>query len=241
MRKNIISGIYCIENIITNKKYIGQSVNINDRWYKHKSALNHGTHDNDYLQKAWKKYGETNFKFYILECCDANKLDEREIYYIELHNTLNHDYGYNLKSGGQNNGVQASDYVKEKISKALKKSYSENEEFRERCRENALSQWTNPEIKAKILGENNSMYGKHHTQESRRKMSEKRIGKPSPKRNNTPILCVELNQVFKDAVTACKELGISSSNTGSLLQVCYGKRKTCGGYHWKFLLENNIG
>ena len=51
MRKDIISGIYCIENLTTNKKYIGQSRNINDRWYRHRKELNDGIHDNDYLQK----------------------------------------------------------------------------------------------------------------------------------------------------------------------------------------------
>ena len=40
MQNNIISGIYCIENKVNNKKYIGQSKNINDRWYKHKNELN---------------------------------------------------------------------------------------------------------------------------------------------------------------------------------------------------------
>ena len=50
MRKNKICGIYCIENINTNKKYIGQSVNINDRWSKHKNELRQNSHDNDYLQ-----------------------------------------------------------------------------------------------------------------------------------------------------------------------------------------------
>lgn len=242
MRKNIISGIYCIENIVTNKKYIGQSVNINDRWCKHKAALNHGTHDNDYLQKAWNKYGETNFKFYILECCDSNKLDEREIYYIELHNTLNRNYGYNLKSGGQNNGIQASDYVKEKISKALKKSYSENEEFRENQRNNALKQWANPEIKAKILGENNGMYGRTHSQEARKKISEAQKGHISQYRNTTPVFCVELNRMFIDAVTACMELGLDKGRAGNIHEVCKGirYRKTVGGYHWRYL-ENNIG
>lgn len=237
MRKNIISGIYCIENIVTNKKYIGQSVNINDRWCKHRTALNHGNHDNDYLQKAWDKYGEANFEFYILERCNSDKLDEREIYYIELHNTLNRDCGYNLKSGGQSDGIQASDYVKNKISKALKKSYSENEDFRKQQRNNALKQWANPDIKAKILGENNGMYGKHHTEDARKRMSEKRKGKPSKKRNNIPVFCVELNREYENATIASKELGIYSN---LILQVCYGKRKTTGGYHWKFLSENNI-
>ena len=78
MYKDIISGIYCIENIITHKKYIGQSINIKDRWSKHKSELNHQTHDNDYLQKAWNKYGENNFKFYIIERCNFEDLNEKQ-------------------------------------------------------------------------------------------------------------------------------------------------------------------
>lgn len=240
MQKCIASGIYCIENIITNKKYIGQSKNIGNRWYRHKYELNHGTHDNDYLQKAWNKYDEINFKFYILEYCKPEKLNEKEIYYIKLYNTINRDYGYNLKSGGQDNGVKVTEYVKNKISIGLKKSYSNNKDFKEKRRNDALNQWANPEIKAKILGKNNGMYGKHHTEDTRRKISEKRTGIPSTKRNKTPVLCIELNQIFKDAVTACKELGFKPSSTGSIFSVCRGERKTCGGYHWKFLLENNI-
>lgn len=241
MQKNIMSGIYCIENIVTNKKYIGQSVNIKDRWYKHKNELKHGIHSNDYLQKSWNKYGETNFKFYILECCDCDKLDEREIYYIELHNTLNHDYGYNLKSGGQNYGVRASEYVKEKISKSLKESYSENEKIKDKRREDALAQWANPEIKAKILGKNNGMYGKTHSKEARKRISEAQKGHVSKYRNITPVFCVELNKIFIDAVTACYELGIDKSRAGNIHEVCKGirNRKTVGGYHWQYL-ENNI-
>ena len=66
MQKNINSGIYCIENLTNQKKYIGQSVSVYNRWSKHKSELNRGTHDNDYLQNSWNKYGESKFKFYVL-------------------------------------------------------------------------------------------------------------------------------------------------------------------------------
>ena len=95
-RKKTI-GIYCIENIDTNKKYIGQSVNIEGRWSKHKTALRQNSHDNDYLQKAWNKYGENQFKFYILEKCEESELNEKEIYYINYYNTLDDHFGYNLK------------------------------------------------------------------------------------------------------------------------------------------------
>ena len=125
--------------------------------------------------------------------------------------------------------------MKEKLSKALKKTYANNEEIREMRRKAALAQWSNPEIKAKILKENNGMYGKHHTAEAKKKISEKRIGKPSPHRNTTPVLCVELNKTFQDAVTACEKLGLKKTSTGSILQVCRHERKTCGGFHWEFI------
>ena len=47
------TGIYCIENLINNKKYIGQSVDIINRWRHHKNELNSKVHFNDYLQKSW--------------------------------------------------------------------------------------------------------------------------------------------------------------------------------------------
>jgi len=234
---NIASGIYCIENMINNKKYIGQSKNIDDRWRKHKGELNRGVHDNDYLQKSWNKNGSENFKFYVLEYCDVDELDDKERYYIDLHNTLNRDCGYNLKTGGQDNGVCASEYVRNMISNALKRAYAESEDLRQQSRDNALKQWANPEIKAKILGENNGMYGKHHTEETRKKMSKMKKGKPSPKQNMIPVYNIELDKAFTNATEAGKELSLHGS---TILQVCYGNRKTCGGYHWKFLLENNI-
>ena len=108
MTQEKISGIYCIENLINNKKYIGKSIDIYSRWYKHKYELSHNSHYNRYLQHAWNKYGETNFKFYIIETCDADSLDEKEIYYIDLFNT--HVYfgdgnGYNLTIGGDGIGI----------------------------------------------------------------------------------------------------------------------------------------
>ena len=236
--KEIISGIYCIENIVNNKKYIGQSKNINDRWRRHKSELNRGNHDNDYLQKSWNKYGESNFSFYILDNCNLSELDEKEKYYIDFYKTLDRNYGYNLKSGGQNNGSIASEYVRQKMSSSLKQAYAKNKELKDKRRQDALNQWANPELKDKISGKNNGMYGKHHSDEAKQKMSEKKKGRPSSKRNTTPVLCIELNQVFDCAVTAAQAM--KHKSTAGILEVCKGNRKTAGGYHWKFLLENNI-
>lgn len=230
MQKKKISGIYCIENISTNKKYIGQSISITERWQKHKYELNHSIHDNDYLQKAWNKYGESDFRFYILKYCEADELDKFEKYYIEYYHTLDRSFGYNLKSGGQYSNFQ-TDEVRKKISDSNKRTY-QNSNLKEIRRIDALNQWANPEIKQKITGENNGMYGKTHSKDARRKISEAQKGHISPYRNLTPVLCIETNKTYECAAVAQKELNVSTS----ILEVCKGNRKTAGGYHWKFFI-----
>ena len=107
MAKEKICGIYCIENLINQNKYIGQSNDIYTRWKEHKFELNKNTHHNRYLQNAWNKYGKENFKFYIVEICEKSILDEREIYYIKYFDTyayLGNKNGYNLTIGGEGIG-----------------------------------------------------------------------------------------------------------------------------------------
>ena len=115
MNNKPVSGIYCIKNLINNKRYIGLSKNLNHRFKVHKHKLNNNSHINKHLQQAWNKYGENNFDFYIIEKCDKNFLKEREKYYIEKYKTNNRVYGYNKTSGGD--GVKDLSFEsREKIS-----------------------------------------------------------------------------------------------------------------------------
>lgn len=93
-------GIYKIQNKVTDKVYIGKSVNIEKRWIQHRCHLNNNVHANDYLQKAWNKYGENGFNFSVLCECEESALDEKEIYYINLYKATDRSYGYNLREGG---------------------------------------------------------------------------------------------------------------------------------------------
>lgn len=91
-----------IRNKINDKKYIGQSVDI---WYRYRNHLSESYNINSNqkaynmaIHKAIRKYGENNFEIIVLEECPEEKLDEREIYWIDYYNTYND--GYNQTTGG---------------------------------------------------------------------------------------------------------------------------------------------
>ena len=90
-------GIYCVENNINGKKYIGQSINIARRWSEHRCKSNIENRDT-FLYNAIKKYGIENFKFYIIEECIEKELNNREMYWIDYFDTYKH--GYNMTLGG---------------------------------------------------------------------------------------------------------------------------------------------
>lgn len=90
-------GIYKITNLIDGKAYIGQSLNIEERFVEHR----HHHSENAYnIGKAIYKYGKENFSFEVLEECSPDKLDELEDYYILKYDTINN--GYNNIRGGKN-------------------------------------------------------------------------------------------------------------------------------------------
>ena len=97
----IISGIYKITCVPTQKIYIGQSRSIYKRWHQHVYTLNSKQHRNSYLQRAWNKYGQDSFKFEVIDKCNIDTLDDKEQYYIQKFNSMDKDYGFNLDSGGQ--------------------------------------------------------------------------------------------------------------------------------------------
>ncbi len=76
-----VCGIYKVTNNINQKVYIGQSVDIYSRWNHHKSCCkNEKCHEyNTPFYRALRKYGEDNFTFEILEQCDIEELDDKEI------------------------------------------------------------------------------------------------------------------------------------------------------------------
>lgn len=114
--------IYMHKNKINGKVYIGQSCNINVRW--HPSSYQ----SSSYFFNAIQKYGWENFEHIILEDnLTINEADEKEQYYIKFYKSLNRNYGYNLKTGG-NAGYHLSKETKEKMRQSNKKFYQNHQE-----------------------------------------------------------------------------------------------------------------
>lgn len=96
-------GIYKFENKINGMVYIGQAINLEERYKKHCKNINDKSHKEDFYV-GLREFGLSNFDYCILEEFsefDQNKLDELEKYYIEKYNAIKPN-GYNMVPGGTN-------------------------------------------------------------------------------------------------------------------------------------------
>lgn len=95
-------GIYKITNLINNKIYIGQSINIEQRWKDHRSRAfqNNKTYLENHLYRAIRKYGLDNFSFEVIEECKKEELNSEEVKWIKYYQSDNLEKGYNKTKGG---------------------------------------------------------------------------------------------------------------------------------------------
>lgn len=94
--QGIHTGIYKITNIENQKCYIGQAVNIADRWKQHiKRGVGAEAPTRNKLYPAMYELGPEQFTFEILEECDKSLLDSREDYWQKFYQAK--EFGYSIK------------------------------------------------------------------------------------------------------------------------------------------------
>lgn len=206
MNRNSISGIYQIKNVINGKRYIGSTVNLNQRFKDHKKLLRANKHPNKYLQSAWLKYGETNFIFELIEKTNNEELILKEQYYIDLYSTHNKKIGYNLsKTAGSTLGYKFSEDSKIKMSNSKINTSTQNN-IRKKA-ESTNHQYLNFHIlKKENVDINNPFYNKTHSEEAKEKMRLAKLGDKNPNYGKGPMLGKKLTKEHK--------LKISNSNSG---------------------------
>lgn len=160
-------GVYCIENTVNNRKYIGQSIHLETRKDEHFKALRRGNHFNKYLQHAFDKYGEENFVFRVLEECTSDELSGREIFWISKFGGSCSNLLYNLAPGGHvTDGENNPNYGKHW-----------SEEWRSEQSKRMKDYFSNPK--------NHPMYGKHHSEDTVNKIRESLSGRKQPDEINS--------------------------------------------------------
>lgn len=84
-------------------------------------------------------------------------------------------------------------------------------------------------------GELNSFFGKNHTDETKEKIKQKKMGitkKENPNLTNKPkvCLCIETNQIYNSIAEASRKTGIACKS----ISLCLSGKKlvSTGGFHW---------
>lgn len=108
--------MYCIRNLINDKRYIGSTNHVQKRFSQHRRRLETMSHSNYKLQASWNKHGSNCFVFEVLEVCSEQMLSENESKCIEKFNSVIN--GYNLDSHtGRFSGTNLYDYWTKRYGK----------------------------------------------------------------------------------------------------------------------------
>lgn len=166
--------IYQIKNTNNGNKYIGSTNDKGKRWRYHKWALRNNQHKNEYLQKAWNKYGRDNFEFSVIETVESiDQLIDREQFYMNERNPE-----YNIKPKADRS--ELAEETKRKIGEAHK-----GREFSEETRKkiskanqgHEVSEKTREKLSRVNRGERHPLYGKERSKETKEKISKSHLGK----------------------------------------------------------------
>lgn len=140
--------IYMTVNMVNNKKYIGMCKNTHSKNYLGSGKI---------LKDAIKKYGKENFKRIVLEECQTfEELSKAEKRWIEHYDAVENQEFYNLTDGGFGGNSNSM------------KEYWSNFDSDERKK---VRNWKKPDMS----GKNNPMFGKQHSEETKKKIGMKSV------------------------------------------------------------------
>lgn len=239
------------------KVYIGISKNKPE----HRWNNGRGYTKNYHFRAAIEKYGWDNFEHEILyKKLSKEDACSKEIELIKLYDSTNRKRGYNISHGGTA-PPPLTETTRKKISENTKKQWLNEEYRKKMISVNTGNKYwlgrTHSEThkaymseimkgrviteearkkiseskKGKGLGETNAFYGRHHSEETKRKQSELK---------SKEVILLNTKQRFKNAKIASKIIGGGCHET-NLRKCCNGLSLSCGSdgitnerYSWMY-------
>lgn len=231
------SGIYYIKHIDSGKIYVGQSENIERRLNTHKNWFSNPTRIiNRHLYNYAKKYPLECFEFGILEYCDLEQLDEKELYWFTVYKSNS----FNVRPEPvSNRGIERTEeFCAEMKRLANEKFLNENylkkhreamnnrgEHWRKSIKESAKKRADNPEWRKKNL----------EMSKSEDVINKKKISNFN-KGLSRAVAQYTIDDKFVDYFISAGEAGtllcVGAENISTCLR---GRIPSAYGYKWKYL------
>lgn len=254
----MLSTIYLITNIVNNKCYIGSTIKTpKERKYEHfYDAYYEKGHKYNYpLYQAIRKYGDENFKFEVLLQveCDENEIRKIEKEYIKKYNSLL-PFGYNQTDYTEHPLQDPKNYEKMKETKrenAKRVALIDNDNkiiqiFRSiiDCAEELHidekkigaccrgERKTTQEKRFSWVGENGELL----LPEYKRDSYKGKAGTTQIQSTNRAVLKIDMksNQILEAYDSTALAARENNCDASGIAKVCRGKRKSCGGFNWKY-------
>jgi group I intron endonuclease len=232
---NNIVGIYKITCLITNKVYVGQTVDFNQRWSKY---YNLNCKSQVRIYNSLKKYKVENHVFEIIEECLVEELDQKEEYYKQY---FIDNIGWDmvlfcqLKDG---KGGYKSEITKQKMRKPKPNGFGFGKKHSDKTKQKMSEKRYSEEQKLKMRKPKiTSKKGKEHGL----------FGKPKSKEHikniRQSILQYDLQGNFIKEWNSVLEANVflgKTTNASSISLCLVGKYKKAFGYIWKYKFSNEI-
>jgi group I intron endonuclease len=170
----MICGIYIIRNVVSGKRYVGQSADIENRWRQHLYDLRSSRDKHPLLHNAWKKYGENAFVFSIVETCERRFLTEAEQGWMDANKSADKRYGYNARPSADS--MLGHRWTAEQLARVRGRKISQ--ERIDKSRAGNLGKKRSPEARARLSAGQLARASRQHAPEALAKMSAARRGQP---------------------------------------------------------------
>lgn len=213
--------IYKIVNDINNKIYVGQTINsIEERFKEHKNDSKRRKTEQRPLYRAMNKYGTEHFHIELIEECENDKLQEREIYWIAYYR--GYEDGYNATHGGDGRTLYDHEAIKQELLKNPRpKQVAEKFGC---CKDIVIDIAHQYGIQSINDGQNNFLASSKIVYQ---------YSKDNQFIQSFPSVAEAAKWCYENG--KCKEL--NSGVRGHIVDVCNNKpkRKSAYGYIWKYL------